>query len=114
MFIEVDIDIQCVYQKRPRGFYVRYDIISKGSVKQSLLGLTLTALARTSVSRIPVRTTAGIRGIARVRAAVVGDVVRPVAPHLDHSMRRQHRITRTLSSQGTSTATRCPAASSTC
>jgi len=60
------------------------------------------------------RTTAGTRGIARVSAAVVGDVVRPVAPHLDHSARRQHRIMRTLSSQGTSTATRCSVASSTC
>ena len=46
------------------------------------------------------RTTAGIRGIARERAAVVGDMVRPVAPHLDHSVRRQHCITLTLSSQG--------------
>ena len=35
------------------------------------------------------RTTVDTRGIARVRAAVVGDVVRPVAPHLDHSVRRQ-------------------------
>jgi len=31
-----------------------------------------------------------------VSAAVVGDVVRRVAPHLDHSARRQHRTTRTL------------------
>jgi len=43
-----------------------------------------------------------------------GDVVRPVAHHLDHSARRQHRITRTLSSHGTSTATQSPVASSTC